>query len=258
MSETSSVKFIEERIPWLREGWGKVILLASFILSFSAYLFMFWWFDRLHPYGALGSQMALSVFACISSYYVMRHMVYRLRDTCKQTHQLPHWTAPFYLAFVIAPFFVLMIHPIMVNGRRLLPAWIAIPLGLFLIVFGLLLRASAMKGSGFSISHAFGIYLVFPEGGRLIHQKVYAYLRHPLSAGVFCIAIGFGFLRNNLLALVTALIYLLPILVEMKLEDDELIERYGETQIRYMRETRALLPQRHDFGRLLKFVFTRR
>ncbi|MBE9514214.1 MAG: hypothetical protein IMY83_04200 [Chloroflexi bacterium] len=257
MSETSSIDFMEERIPWLREGWGKAMLLASFVLPFSGYLFMFWWVDRMHPYGAAMSQMALSILACIISYYVMRRTIYRLRDQCKLTHRLPNWTAPFYLAFVIAPFFVLMIHPIMVNGRRLLPIWAAIPLGLFFIVFGLLFRGSAMTGSGFSLGHAFGIYLVFPEDGIRVDKEVYAYLRHPLSAGVICIAIGFGFVRNSTLAILTALIYLIPILLEMKLEDDELIERFGDVHRRYMRETRAFFPHCQDFGRVLKLIFFR-
>ena len=257
MSETSSVDFVKERIPWLREGWGKAILLASFALPFSGYVFVLWRIDRLHPYGAAMSQMALSVLACITSYYVMRHTIYRLRDQCKLTRRLPNWAAPFYLALVIAPFFVLMIHPIMVNGGRLLPIWAAIPLGLLLIVFGLLIRGSAMTGSGFSLGHAFGIYLVFPEDGILVDKEVYAYLRHPLSAGVVCIAIGFGFVRNSMLAILTALVYLIPILVEMKLEDDELIERFGDAHRRYMKETRALFPRRQDFGRLLKLILFR-
>jgi hypothetical protein len=140
---------MKERIPWLREGCGKVMLLASLVLSFSSYLLLFWWIDRLHTYEAAISQMALSVLACGTSYNVMRHAIYRLRDECKLTHRLPNWAAPFYLSFVIAPFFVLMIYPIMVNGPRLLPISAAIPLGLFLIVLGLLFRGSAMTGSGF-------------------------------------------------------------------------------------------------------------
>jgi len=257
MGETSSVDFMKERIPWLRGGWGKAILLASFVLPFSSYLFILWYVDQMHPYGAVMSQMTLSMLVCIINYYVMRHAIYRLRDQYKLTHQLPNWAAPFYLAFVIAPIFVLMLHPLMVNGERFLPTWFAVPLGLFLVAFGLLVRQSAMTGSGFSIGHAFGIYLVFPQDGILIDKEVYACLRHPLSAGVICIATGFGFIRNSMLAILTALIYLIPILLEMKLEDDELIERFGDAQRRYMKETRAIFPRRQDFGWLLRLIFFR-
>jgi protein-S-isoprenylcysteine O-methyltransferase Ste14 len=248
---------MKEKIPWLRKGRGKAMLVVSFVLPFCGYLFMFWWIDRMHPYGAVISQMALSIFACVISYYVMQHTIYRLRDQCDITHRLPNWTAPFYLALVVAPFFVLMIHPLIVKGERLLPSWIAVPLGLFLIVFGLMIRGSSMTGSGFSIGHAFGIYLVFPEDGILVDKEVYAYLRHPLSAGVICIAIGFAFVRNNIVAILTALIYLLPILLEMKLEDDELLERFGDAHRRYMMETRALIPRRQDFGSLFTLIFRR-
>jgi hypothetical protein len=91
--------------------------------------------------------MVLSILACSTSIYVMRHMIYRLRDRCKRTRRLPNWAAPFYLALVIAPFFVLMVHPLVVNGGRFLPTWVAIPSGLFLVVFGLLIRRSAMTSS---------------------------------------------------------------------------------------------------------------
>ena len=234
------------------------MLLASFVLPFCGYLLVFWWIDRIHPYGAVVNQMALSILACIINYYVMRHAIYKLRDQYKLTHRLPNWTAPSYLALVIAPIFVLMLHPLMVNGERLLPTWVAIPLGLFLVVFGLLVRRSAMTGSGFSIGHAFGVYLVFPQDGILVDKELYAHIRHPLSAGVICIAIGFGLIRNNVMAVLTALIYLLPILVVMKLEDDELIERFGDAHIQYMKGTRSLLPRWNDLGRSLKLVFFRR
>lgn len=257
MSEKSSVDFMKEKIPWLRDGWGKTMLLASFVLPFCGYLVLFWWIDRIHPYGPVISQMAISVMVVMISYIVMRHAIYWLRGQCKLTHRLPSWAAPIYLALVIAPFFVLMIHPLMVSGVRLLSPWVAIPLGLFLIVFGLRIRGSAMTGSGFSLSHAFGLYLVFPEDGIRIDKEVYAYLRHPLTAGVICIAIGFGFVRNSVMSILTALIYLIPNLIEMKLEDDELVERYGDEHRRYMKGTRGLIPRLQDFEGLLKLVFFR-
>jgi len=255
MNSLSSVDFMREKIPWLRKSWGRTMLLVSSFLPFFGYLSIFWWIDRLHPYGAIISQMALSILACIICYIVMRYMIYRLRDQCKLTHQLPNWAAGFHLAFVIALIFALMVHPLMVNGQRLLPIWVAIPLGLFLIIFGSLIRLSAMTDSGFSLAHAYGVYLVFPEDGLHIDKKVYAFLRHPLSAGVICISIGNGLIRNNILALLTALIFLIPILLQMKLEEDELIERFGDVHRRYMKETRALFPRWRDLGRLLNLVF---
>ncbi|MBN2149306.1 MAG: isoprenylcysteine carboxylmethyltransferase family protein [Anaerolineales bacterium] len=258
MKDAESVDFLKEKIPWFREGQGKAMLLASFVLPFCGYLFLFWWIDRMHSYGAVISQVALSLLTCIISYYVMHHTIYKLRDQCKLTHQLPNWAAPLYLALVIAPFFVLMFHPLMVNGERLLPIWVALPLGLFLVVFGLRIRRLAMTGSGFSLGHAFGVYLVFPEDGMLVDKKIYAYLRHPLSVGVISIAVGFGFIRNNMMAILAALIYLIPILVEMKLEDDELIERFGEAHRQYMKATRAFFPRWRDFGSLFKLIFFRK
>jgi protein-S-isoprenylcysteine O-methyltransferase Ste14 len=43
----------------------------------------------------------------------------------------------------------------------------------------------------------------------------------------------------------------------VKLEDDELVERFGDAHRSYMRETRGLLPRWQDFRSLLKLVFIR-
>jgi protein-S-isoprenylcysteine O-methyltransferase Ste14 len=255
MDEASSAEFLKEVMPWLTRGWGKAMLLASFVVPFCGYLLLFWWVDRMQPYGAAISQVTLSTVVCIASAYVMRQLIYRLRAQCERTRRLPNWAAPCYLALVIAPFFALMVHPLMVSGERLLPTWVAMPLGLLLVVFGLLIRRSAMAG-GFSVGHAFGVYLVFPQDGKLVDKEIYAYLRHPLSAGIVCIAIGFGVARNSGPAILTALIYVVPILVQMKLEDDELTERYGDAHRRYMKETRALFPRWQDVGRLLRLVLS--
>jgi hypothetical protein len=162
---------MREKIPWLRKSWGRATLLTISFLPFFGYLSIFWWIDRLHPYGAVISQLALSILVCIICSIVMRYMIYRLRDQCKLTHQLPNWAAAFHLAFVIAPVFALMVHPLMVNGQRLLPIWVAIPLGLFLIVFGLLIRLSARQIVDFHSLMRTVFILFFPRMGFILIKR---------------------------------------------------------------------------------------
>ncbi|MDI6690237.1 MAG: methyltransferase, partial [Actinomycetota bacterium] len=80
------------------------------------------------------------------------------------------------------------------------------------------------------------------------------YVRHPIYLGLFCGALGFAFLRNNLLALLTALIFLIPILYETRVEDREMIERFGDEHKKYIKNTGALFPHK-NIGKFLRLLF---
>jgi protein-S-isoprenylcysteine O-methyltransferase Ste14 len=71
--------------------------------------------------------------------------------------------------------------------------------------------------------------------------------------GSFCAALGFAFLRNNVIALATAFIFLVPILVEIRLEDHELIKRGGDNHRNYIKSTGALFPR--DIRGFFKLLF---
>jgi protein-S-isoprenylcysteine O-methyltransferase Ste14 len=253
MDWRTDFEVLREKVPWFGKTWGKVILLASLILPFLALLALFWWLDRLLPYGALIGQFVVSIMLCAICYYGMRHLIYDIRAECKKTHVLPNWLMPLTFAFVFAPWCALPIHPFMVSGNALLPLWVAIPLGLLIIVFASLMYWSTMR-AGFSLAHGLSIYLLFPEEGTRVSKDIYSYLRHPGYAMLIHTALGFALLRNNLLALLTALIYVIPNLLEMKLEDRELIERFGEEHRRYISETPAIFPRLEDIGGFAKLL----
>jgi len=65
---------------------------------------------------------------------------------------------------------------------------------------------------------------------------------------------GFAFLRNNVMALLTALIFLIQILIEVRFEDSEIIERVGEEHKEYIKNTGALFPHK-NVGTFLKLLF---
>jgi protein-S-isoprenylcysteine O-methyltransferase Ste14 len=101
--------------------------------------------------------------------------------------------------------------------------------------------------SGFDeVGHDLTIYMVFPEEGRRVSSEVYSYIRHPMYAGDLCMASGFTVLRNNPLAVLTALISFIPFLFEVRLEDEELIQRFGEEHRRYIEEVPAIFPHFRD------------
>lgn len=92
------------------------------------------------------------------------------------------------------------------------------------------------------------------EEGTRVSKDIYSYLRHPGYAMLIYTALGLALVRNNLLAILTALIYLIPNLLEMKLEDQELIERFGEEHRRYVKETPAIFPHLRDLGKFFKLI----
>jgi protein-S-isoprenylcysteine O-methyltransferase Ste14 len=75
-----------------------------------------------------------------------------------------------------------------------------------------------------------------------------------MYVGSFCAAVGFAFLRNNMTALATALVFLIPILVEVHFEDSELVRRSGDEHRHYTTNTGALFPHR-DVAGFLRFLF---
>lgn len=241
---------LKEKVPCFGKTWGKAILLASLILPFLACLAFFGWLDRVLPYGPLIGQSSLAIVLCTVCWFAMQRLIYDIRATCKKPHALPNWVMPLMFAFIFAPWYALPVHPLMVGGKALLPLWIAIPLGLLIIVFALLMYWSTIRG-GFSLAHGLNIYLLFPEEGIRVSKGVYSYLRHPGYAMLIYTALGFALLRNNLLVILTALVYVILNLVEIKLEDEKLIERFGEEHRRYIKENPAIFPRLRNLGRVL-------
>ncbi len=128
-------------------------------------------------------------------------------------------------------------------------------IGIFLWPFRPL-TARHVKKSGFDNGgHGLGIYTVYPEEGSAVHGEIYSYVRHPTYLGSFCAALAFAFFRNNLIALLTALIFLIPVLTAAWLEDKELTERVGEEHRSYIKNTGALFPHK-NVGGFLKLLFS--
>ena len=85
-------------------------------------------------------------------------------------------------------------------------------------------------------------------------KGIYSYIRHPCYAMAIYVCLGLGILRNNLSAILTALIYTIPIFFEIQLEDKELIERFGEEHRRYVKEIPAIFPRLRDIKKFFKFI----
>ena len=223
----------------------------GWILLFLVCIFFFWLFDSLVWYAPLISQLIIAAVCTVISYLHMKNAKkYRERyGERAYRYFFFHFIVP-----IFATWYALLVHPLLVKGSVLLPFWASLVLGVFFLLFRPL-TAVHINRSGFdNIGHGFGIYTVYPEEGPPVSSEIYFYIRHPMYLGSFCAAVGFAFLRNNVMALLTALIFLIPIFVEIRLEDSEIIERVGEEHKDYIENTGALFPRR-NVVKFLKFLF---
>ncbi|MGD8458410.1 MAG: methyltransferase, partial [Anaerolineales bacterium] len=146
-------------------------------------------------------------------------------------------------------------HPLFVSGTMLLPSWLAIGLGIIFLLVMMLANLHIERAGFHMVTHGMDVYTVFPGEATIVYGKIYGYIRHPLYFALTCGCIGLGFLRNNAVALVVALLQLIPTIAAGYMEDRELIDRVGEKHKEYIAQTAALFPIRRlwDFLKLLFF-----
>ena len=95
------------------------------------------------------------------------------------------------------------------------------------------------------LGKCWSVTLKLNQDHELIVKGVYQYMRHPMYASFFLLAISQALLLNNLLAggaafPAVALLYLLRVPNEEKM----MMEHFGEEYLAYRRNTNALFPFR--------------
>ncbi len=243
-------ELLKEKVPEFRTPWKALSIITGWVLLSAVWLVFFWWFDSIAWYNPLVSQ---SIVAVICTGFACTHMknAGRYREKYKEKayrNFFFHFIVP-----IFATWYALMFHPLLVSGEPLLPFWAAAAIGVFFFSFRPLTSIHISKAGFDNIGHGFGIYTVYPEEGPTVSSEIYSYIRHPMYLGSFCAALGFAFLRNNVIALLTAIIFLIPAMVEIRLEDNEMIRRAGEEHETYIKNTGALFPHKNvvQFFKLL-------
>lgn len=251
MNGTTGFAVLQEKVPEFRSPWKATGILATGLLLLLGLMASLWRFDALIRYGAVISQSVAVLATSILILHSRRSVGKHRAKYGKWAYRHLFFRCLFFL-FVI--WGVCWLHPLLVGGSALLPFWMAWPLGLLLLFIALLSQRPAVTG-GFDLATDFWVYTVFPEEGRRLHFGVYAFVRHPHYASGICSALGFALLRNNLLAVLTALLNIVPVLVLIKDEDRELVERFGKEHRRYVRETPALFPHLRDVRDIARLLF---
>lgn len=255
MAQKRGFDLLKEKVPELGNPLKMAGIVAAAVLIFLGIMVFFQWFDGLKWYGALVSQLIVALVCSVfSRSYVGNAEKYRKKYANRAYRN-------FFFHFVILLLVTgnaCIFHPLLVKGPPLLPVYLALALGTFFVLMRFLLEWHIHKSGFDEIGHGLGIFMVFPEEAQRVSSDIYSYLRHPMFTGDLCLALGLALLRNNLLAVFTAVMCLIPFLVEARLEDRELVKRFGEEHTRYIRETPAIFPRLEDIGKFFTFLFLRR
>ena len=82
------------------------------------------------------------------------------------------------------------------------------------------------------------------ENNKLVTTGIYAYVRHPIYAAFFYIAIGLILISQNIILFILPVLFWAFLTVAMiKTEEKWLIEKFGEDYIDYSKKVNRFLPK---------------
>lgn len=251
MSDKKGFDYLKEKVPDLKTSRGKILSGVYILGMFGGSLLFFLWIGSLVWYGPLIGQLSI---ALIGTTFSVVHFRVAARYLEKYGVLAYRYYFYHYIIPILATWYACCFHPLFIGGPQLLPWWVAIIIGILLLVFGGLTEIQIEK-SGFDVTtHGMDIFTIFPEETQPVHGEIYSFIRHPLYFALMCISLCFAFFRNNLTAILVSLIFLIPMLTAIHQEDSELVERYGEVHRNYIRKTSAIIPLKKPLG-FLKILF---
>ncbi|HEC94658.1 MAG TPA: DUF1295 domain-containing protein [Thermoplasmatales archaeon] len=270
MTEKKGIKVFLEHVPALTVWYKAILTYVYQITVFILAMVFLWWISSTHLLGALMGQFIIAFCAILPFVYITENseeirkkyrkkygkLAYQYLFYKYLVHTLPLGAASLYFPVLLKTDYFLpaiIYLPSSLLTQDIFPFFSAIPIGVFLIVVGALIRRPS---GGFDFDIDSYVYLMFPAKSRKVEGGVYKYIRHPRYLGRFFIALGLGVLANNLLALFVASIHSLSYLLLIRVEDKELVKRFGESFKKYQGDVPALIPHLCDINKFLKFIFT--
>ncbi len=229
------------KVPDLRSPWRAALtVLYTAVLGALCGLFFFA-VDRLGRYAPLLSQGAMALVVVIIS-----HLHFRQAAAYRERHGALAYRAFFYHYIIplLVTWYACFFHPLLVDGPKLLPAWLAAVLGGVCLLLLMLINLRMEQAGFHDVTHGLDVYTVFPEEATVVHGAIYAHVRHPLYLSLLCGAVGLALFANNGVSLLTAFLFLIPCLVVGSMEDAELVQRVGKAHRDHIERTPALVPVR--------------
>lgn len=122
--------------------------------------------------------------------------------------------------------------------------WFINPFSLVQIISWILLILSAYVGiEGYLLLKRQGkSEKSFENTSVLVKSGLYGYIRHPLYLSVFLFGIGVMFKDPQQVQLILGGIILVAIYFTARLEEKEMIDKFGDEYRKYMKETKMFIP----------------
>lgn len=111
--------------------------------------------------------------------------------------------------------------------------------GIILFIVGYALRLT----SRIMLHKQFSVFVALQKEHKLITTGMYHYVRHPIYTAGIISFIGFIFITNSALGLLIGLLIVFPaLLYRIHVEEQMLIEHFGEEYLEYKKKVKALIP----------------
>jgi protein-S-isoprenylcysteine O-methyltransferase Ste14 len=110
-------------------------------------------------------------------------------------------------------------------------SWILLILSAYIVIAGYLLLKRKGKPSA-----------NFENTSLLVRSGIYGYIRHPLYLSVFLLGTGVVFKDPGPAQLVLGVINLIAVWFTSRIEEREMVEKFGEEYRIYMKETKMFIP----------------
>lgn len=135
--------------------------------------------------------------------------------------------------------------------KTLFPIYIAIPLGLIILILGLLIIRISQD---FDTDIGNYLHVMSPAKSRVLRGGIYNFIRHPRFLSRILLSLSLGIFANNLLAILVALVHFIPYYIFMIVLDKQLVRIYGEEIRQYQENTTYLLPKIKNWKKFAKIV----
>lgn len=273
MGEKSGSNMVLERMPLLKKWYILLLLLILQIILFLGSLVIFRLISFQFFFGAILSQLIVSTLLSIH-YILIANNAEKIRLNYKKKYAKLAWQ---YFWFIYQPYLTPVISAVfyfpllLYTGydflpelfpqpdhfltNSLLPFYIALILGLFIVVIGFLIKR---KSGDYDKDYDDYFHVIYPEKSKLLTKEIFSYIRNPQYLGRGLISIGFGIIANNISAIVVGFIHLVSYCAIIPAEDKELQRRFGNDFVNYKKKVPALLPKYGNWINFAKFIFRKR
>jgi protein-S-isoprenylcysteine O-methyltransferase Ste14 len=126
--------------------------------------------------------------------------------------------------------------------------------GIF-IIFGALTVRSALLT--FGLDYMTVVYLYYPEESEIVDHEIYSVVRHPTYLGGTLLAIAAIVFRFSVYSFLIGIMTYLIFRLQVRREENELVNRFGDSYRTYMRQVPALHVRFRDITTYLRFLRVR-